>query len=63
MSEKSNPVGRPLLPESAKAAVQIQLRVQTKRKAAYVKAANQKQQTLAAWMFEQCDAAAGYKEG
>lgn len=61
MSEESNPVGRPSLPENEKASSQMQFRVSQKRKAAYVKAANKKQQTLAAWSFEKLDAAAGYK--
>jgi hypothetical protein len=61
MSEKPNPVGRPLLPENKKASSQMQFRVSGKRKAAYVKAANKKQQTLAAWCFEKLDGAAGYQ--
>lgn len=54
--------GRPPLPNGEGATSQIQLRVQTKRKAAYVRAANKKRTTLAAWMFETCDAASGYRE-
>lgn len=54
--------GRPPLPKGEGATSQIQLRVQTKRKAAYVRAANKKRATLAAWMFETCDREAGYNE-
>lgn len=32
------------------------------RKTTYVRAANSENTTLAAWMFEKCDAASGYKE-
>lgn len=63
MKQEHNPVGRPALPEKKKAAEQIQLRVKGARKASYVRAANKKQQSLAAWMFEQCDAASGYTGG
>lgn len=52
--------GRPPLPEGTAATSQIQLRVQTKRKAAYVRAANKKGRTLAEWCFEHLDAASGY---
>jgi len=38
---------------------QIQLRTTMARKNAYVKAAKPK--SLAAWMFDQCDKAAGYE--
>jgi hypothetical protein len=34
--------------------------VQTQRKAAYVRAANKKSQTLAEWCFAHLDAASGY---
>ena len=48
-SAKSKPqVGRPPLPDSERADAQIQLRVTSKRKASYVRAANRKKQTLAA---------------
>jgi predicted HicB family RNase H-like nuclease len=60
MSQKSNSVGRPPLPENEKASSQMQFRVSQKRKAAYVKAASKKQQTLVAWSFEKLDAASGY---
>lgn len=53
--------GRPPLPEGVAATSQIQLRVQTKRKAAYVRAASKKGLTLAAWCFEHLDRASGYK--
>lgn len=53
--------GRPPLPEGIAATSQIQLRVQTCRKAAYVRAANKKKQSLAAWCFEQLDAASAYQ--
>jgi len=39
---------------------QIQLRVQRSRKAAYVRAANKSNRTLAAWCFEHLDKASGY---
>jgi hypothetical protein len=52
--------GRPPLPKGAAATSQIQLRVQTKRKAAYVRAA--KGQTLAEWCFKHLDAASGYED-
>jgi hypothetical protein len=54
--------GRPPLPIGAAATSQIQLRVQTHRKAAYVRAANKKGLTLAAWCFEHLDKASGYTE-
>jgi uncharacterized protein (DUF1778 family) len=53
--------GRPPLPKGTAATSQIQLRVQTKRKAAYVRAANKKGQTLAEWCFDHLDAASGYQ--
>lgn len=52
--------GRPPLPKGTAATSQIQLRVQTKRKAAYVRAANKKGLTLAEWCFTHLDAASGY---
>lgn len=61
MKEESKPVGRPALPDDVKASSQMQFRVSKKRKAAYVKAANKKEQTLAAWAFEKLDAASGYQ--
>jgi hypothetical protein len=36
----------------------IVLRVAQNRKAAYVRSSNRKKQTLAAWIFDACDAAA-----
>jgi predicted HicB family RNase H-like nuclease len=54
MTQKSN-LGRPPLPPSERADSQIQLRVTRQRKAAYVRAANRKKQTLAAWCFENLD--------
>ena len=51
--------GRPPLPKGTAATSQIQLRVQTKRKAAYVRAA--KGMTLAEWCFKHLDAASGYE--
>lgn len=51
--------GRPPLPKGTAATSQIQLRVQTKRKAAYVRAA--KGMTLAEWCFKHLDAASGYQ--
>jgi hypothetical protein len=54
--------GRPPLPKGTAATSQIQLRVQTKRKAAYVRAANKKGQTLAEWCFDHLDAASGYED-
>jgi predicted HicB family RNase H-like nuclease len=53
--------GRPSLPEGAAATSQIQLRVQTSRKAAYVRMASKQGKTLAEWCFEHLDAASGYK--
>jgi predicted HicB family RNase H-like nuclease len=61
MSNEAKPVGRPPMPEEIKASSQMQFRISTKRKAAYVKAAQKKGQTLAAWSFEQLDAASGYQ--
>lgn len=52
--------GRPPLPKGTAATSQIQLRVQTKRKAAYVRAA--KGMTLAEWCFKHLDAASGYED-
>lgn len=54
--------GRPPLPKGTAATSQIQLRVQTKRKAAYVRTASNKGKTLAAWMLEACDKASGYED-
>jgi len=53
--------GRPPLPEGAAATSQIQLRVHTQRKAAYVRTASAQGKTLAEWCFEHLDAASGYK--
>ncbi len=52
--------GRPWPPDHEKAESQIILRVKTRRKAAYVRAANRQNQTLAAFVTETCDAASGY---
>jgi hypothetical protein len=57
----SRPIGRPPLPDGERADSQIQLRVTRKRKAAYVRAAGQKNQTLAAWCFESLDRESGYR--
>ena len=62
MSEKSK-IGRPPLPKGQAAESQIQLRVTRKRKAAYVRAASKKKQTLAAWCFEALDRQSGFLEG
>jgi hypothetical protein len=59
---KTNPIGRPPLPASARADSQIQLRVTRRRKSAYVRAANQTKSTLAAWCFTHLDRASGHKE-
>jgi hypothetical protein len=64
MKNKPKPrPGRPPLPEDERASSQIQLRVTSKRKTAYVRAAYQKGQTLAAWAFDQMDKGANYTEG
>jgi hypothetical protein len=52
--------GRPPLPKGTAATSQIQLRVQMKRKAAYVRAA--KGMPLAEWCFKHLDAASGYED-
>lgn len=58
---KSEPLrGRPPLPDSERADSQIQLRVTRARKSAYVRAANRKKQTLAAWAFDALDREAGF---
>jgi hypothetical protein len=59
---RANPLGRPPLPDSERADSQIQLRVTRRRKAAYVRAANIKKETLAAWCFTHLDKASGHKE-
>ena len=51
--------GRPPLPDSERADSQIQLRVTRKQKAAYVRAASRKKQTLAAWAFDALDRESG----
>ena len=58
-----NKMGRPPLPRGEAADSQIQLRVTRKRKAAYVRAASKKGQTLAAWCFEGLDRQSGFVEG
>jgi hypothetical protein len=62
-TNKFNRIGRPPLPDSERADSQIQLRVTRKRKAAYVRAASKKGQTLAAWCFEGLDRQSGFVEG
>ncbi len=57
-----NPVGRPPLPDNARADSQIQLRVTRRRKAAYVRAANKIKTTLSNWCFTHLDAAADHRE-
>lgn len=54
--------GRPPLPEGETADSFIHLRCKRRRKSAYVRAANKNGQTLAAWMFDACDLAAGHSE-
>jgi hypothetical protein len=62
MNEEQSPTrGRPPLPQGAAASSQIQLRVTTKRKSAYVRKASKEGKTLAAWIFEQCDKASGFE--
>lgn len=56
-------MGRRPLPKGQAAESHIQLRVTRKRKAAYVRAASRKKQTLAAWCFEALDKESGYVEG
>jgi hypothetical protein len=56
----STPTGRPLSVAGEPAEAQIHLRVQRSRKTAYVRAAVKNNRTLAAWVFEQLDAASGY---
>jgi len=60
---RPSPIGRPPMPEGERADSQIQLRVTRKRKAAYVRAASKKKQTLAAWCFEALDRQSGFLEG
>jgi hypothetical protein len=52
--------GRPPTVAGEPAESQIQLRVQRSRKAAYVRAANKSNRTLAAWCFEHLDKASEY---
>ena len=52
--------GRPPSVAGEPADAQIQLRVQRSRKAAYVRAANKSDRTLASWCFEHLDKASGY---
>lgn len=57
-----HPGGRPPLPEGHTASSLITLRVHPDRKAAYNAEARKKSgRSLAAWMFEKCDAASGYQ--
>lgn len=55
------PAGRPAHVPGEPAEAQIQLRVQRSRKAAYVRASNKTNRTLAAWCFEHLDAASGFR--
>lgn len=55
------PVGRPREIPREPADTQIFLRVQRSRKAAYVRAANKTNRTLAAWCFEHLDKASAYE--
>lgn len=57
---KTNSPGRPTIPEGERATSQLQFRVTRQRKAAYVRAANRKEQTLASWAFAALDQEAGY---
>lgn len=60
MDTQPKPAGRP--PKEAKPAEsQLQFRVQTKRKAAYVKAAHRDNKTLTDWALAHLDAVSGYK--
>jgi len=61
MNPDTKAMGRPPLPKGHAADSQIQLRVTRTRKAAYVKAALRKKQTLAAWCFQALDREAGYQ--
>lgn len=61
MSIAKKKAGRPREIAGEPATSQIQLRVQRSRKAAYVRAANRTNRTLAAWCFEHLDKASGYK--
>ncbi len=54
--------GRPPLPPGDRADSQIQLRVQRRRKAAYVRAASSRKLTLAAWCFSALDRESGYQD-
>lgn len=58
----SNTRGRPPLPDEQKARSNIHFRVTTKRKAAYVRAAQQKGSTLVAWSIAHLDEASGFSE-
>lgn len=58
---ETQPVGRPREIAGEPAESQIQLRVQRSRKAAYVRAANRANRTLAGWCFEHLDKASGYQ--
>lgn len=54
--------GRPPRSSTGAADAQIQLRVTRRRKAAYVHAAQKKQMTLSAWIFQHLDKAANHSE-
>lgn len=60
-NDKPTPgAGRPTHLPDEPAESQLQLRVQRSRKAAYVRAANKSNRTLAAWCFEHLDKASGF---
>lgn len=62
MKKEEPRAGRPVLPDDQRADSQIQLRVTRKRKAAYVRAANARAQTLARWCFAALDREAGFTD-
>ena len=63
MSEPTQKLlGRPPLPDGEAADAQIHLRTKVARKGAYNAAARRARKTLARWMTDVCDEAAGYKE-
>jgi hypothetical protein len=61
MSQDPTP-GRPPLPDGVAASAFLHLRVNPGRKAKYVRAANQRRLTLAAWCLEHLDNAAAAAE-
>ena len=60
--QSAMPRGRPPVPANMRADSQIQLRVTRRRKTAYVRHANQGQETLAGMIFRVVDKASGYRE-